>query len=30
MMTLCADARAQRRPSNLVVIVADDMGAGTP
>ena len=28
MMTLCADARAQRRPPNIVVIVADDMGYG--
>ncbi len=28
MMTLCADARAQRRPPNIVIIVADDMGYG--
>ena len=28
MMSLCADARAQRRPPNIVIIVADDMGYG--
>src|SRR5687767_2347422 len=28
MMTLCAEARAQRRPPNIVVIVADGMGYG--
>jgi arylsulfatase A-like enzyme len=28
LMTLCADARAQQRSPNIVVIVADDMGYG--